>query len=55
MGVPNRDFLIAFTPRAEATAAALIRQVRADYHRMDHPLSPTIYRVLPDRLESTDL
>ncbi len=54
VGVPNRDFFIAFQERAPQ-AEALIRQVKADFHRMDHPLSPIIYRVHPDRIEATTL
>jgi uncharacterized protein YtpQ (UPF0354 family) len=51
VGLPNRDFLIAFSERDPAMAAGIMRQVRQDYHKMHHPLTPTIYRVRADRFE----
>jgi uncharacterized protein YtpQ (UPF0354 family) len=55
VGVPNRDFLIAFSPQHEEMAGTIIRQIRHDYQRMAHPISAGIYRVLPDRVELSDL
>lgn len=54
-GVPNRDFLIVFSQRDPEIAGNIIRQVKADYQRMNHPVSPTIYRVRVDTVEPTDL
>ncbi len=55
VGVPNRDFLVAFSDREPEIAAGIIRQVRHDHARMDHPITATIYRVSPDRIEPSDL
>jgi len=55
VGLPNRDFLIAFSERDEETAAGIIRQVKHDYQRMHHPITATIYRAGPDRIEPTEL
>jgi uncharacterized protein YtpQ (UPF0354 family) len=38
IGVPNRDFLIAFSDRNPAHVAAIARQVRRDAAQRDHPL-----------------
>jgi len=38
IGVPNRDFLIAFSDRDPAHVAAIARQVRRDAAKRDHPL-----------------
>jgi len=38
IGIPNRDFLIAFSDRNSKHVAALARQVRRDARRRDHPL-----------------
>ena len=38
IGVPNRDFLIAFSDRDPAHVAAIAGQVRRDAARRDHPL-----------------
>ncbi len=38
IGVPNRDFLIAFSDRDPAHVAAITRQVRRDAAKRDHPL-----------------
>ncbi len=45
VGVPNRDFLIAFGDRIPEMAARIRQQVEADYQRMSHPISPAVYRV----------
>jgi uncharacterized protein YtpQ (UPF0354 family) len=55
VGIPNRDFLIAFSQRDPEMTAAIIRQIKQDYHRMDHPLTPTVYRVRADTVEATEL
>lgn len=55
VGIPNRDFLIAFSERDEETASGIIRQVKHDYQRMNHPIASAIYRVRPDAIEITDL
>lgn len=55
VGLPNRDFLVAFSERSSELAAGIIRQVRQDYHQMDHPLTARIYRVRPDSIEPTEL
>jgi uncharacterized protein YtpQ (UPF0354 family) len=55
VGIPNRDFLIAFSERDAETAAGIIRQVKHDFQRMNHPISGTIYRARPDSIEPTDL
>jgi uncharacterized protein YtpQ (UPF0354 family) len=55
VGLPNRDFLVAFTERAPETAASIIRQLKHDYQRMNHPLTTTVYRVHSDSVEPTDL
>ncbi len=39
LGIPNRDFLIAFSDRDPAHVAAIARQVRRDVKQRDHPLS----------------
>jgi hypothetical protein len=39
LGIPNRDFLIAFSDRNPAQVAAMARQVRIDAKKQDHPLS----------------
>lgn len=55
IGLPNRDFLVAFTDREPETAANIIRQVKHDFQRMNHPLSTTIYRVHSDSVAPTEL
>jgi hypothetical protein len=55
VGVPNRDFLIAFSRRDVETAVTISRQVRTDYQRMNYPLSPETFLVRPDRIEVADL
>ena len=55
VGLPNRDFLIAFAPRDPEVQAGIIRQVKQDYHKMNHPITPTIYRVRAESVEPTDL
>jgi hypothetical protein len=55
VGLPNRDFLIAFSERDPGTCAGIIRQVKRDHQRMHHPLSGTIYRVRPDSVQPTEL
>jgi uncharacterized protein YtpQ (UPF0354 family) len=42
IGIPNRDFLIAFSDRDPAHVAAIARQVRRDAARRDHPLCPDL-------------
>lgn len=39
IGIPNRDFLIAFSDRDPAHVAAIAGQVRRDAAKRDHPLS----------------
>ena len=51
VGVPNRDFLIAFSERIPEMATRITKQVEADYQRMSHPISPTVYRVTPIGIE----
>jgi uncharacterized protein YtpQ (UPF0354 family) len=55
VGIPNRDFLIAFSERDPETAAGIIRQVKHDFQRMNHPITGTIYRARLDSVEPTDL
>lgn len=38
IGIPNRDFLIAFSDRSPAHVAAMARQVRGDAAQRDHAL-----------------
>ncbi len=38
IGIPNRDFLIAFSHRNKKHVAAITRQVRRDVRHRDHPL-----------------
>jgi hypothetical protein len=38
IGIPNRDFLIAFSDRDPAHVAAIASQVRRDAAERDHPL-----------------
>jgi uncharacterized protein YtpQ (UPF0354 family) len=54
VGIPNRDFLIAFSQRDPGMAAGIARQVRQDYHKMHHPLSPVPYRVRADEIEPAE-
>jgi hypothetical protein len=42
IGVPNRDFLIAFSDRDPRQVAAIARQVRKDAMRMPRPLSASL-------------
>ncbi len=55
VGVPNRDFLIAFTLRDQESAVTIARQIRADYQRMNYPLSPETFLVRPDRIDLASL
>lgn len=55
VGLPNRDFLIAFAQFDPELKARIVRQVKHDFQRMHHPLSQTIYRVRMDSVEPTDL
>jgi uncharacterized protein YtpQ (UPF0354 family) len=55
VGVPNRDFLIAFTLRDRENAVTIARQIRADYQRMNYPLSPETFLVRPERIEVAQL
>jgi uncharacterized protein YtpQ (UPF0354 family) len=42
LGIPNRDFLIAFSDRNPDQVAAIARQVRRDATKRDHPLSGSL-------------
>ncbi len=42
IGVPNRDFLIAFSDRDPVHVAAIAAQVRRDATARDHPLCPDL-------------
>ena len=42
IGIPNRDFLVAFSDRDPAHVAAIARQVRRDAAQRDHPLCPDL-------------
>jgi hypothetical protein len=42
IGIPNRDFLIAFSDRDPAHVAAIARQVRRDAAQREHPLCPDL-------------
>lgn len=42
IGIPNRDFLIAFSDRDPQHVATLARQVRRDAKRREHPLTPEL-------------
>jgi hypothetical protein len=55
VGIPNRDFLIAFAERDSQTRDGIIRHVKHDFQRMNHPITATIYRAGPDRLEVSEL
>jgi hypothetical protein len=48
VGLPGRDFLVAFRLGNEATIAQVRRQVSDDFARMDHPLSDRLLLVTPD-------
>ncbi len=43
LGIPNRDFLIAFSDRNPEQVDAIARQVRRDATKRDHPLSASIF------------
>jgi hypothetical protein len=43
IGIPNRDFLIAFSDRDRVQVAAIARQVRRDAVRRDHPLCAGLF------------
>lgn len=51
VGMPNRDFLIAFSQRDPEMSANIIRQVQQDYHQMNHPITDRIYRVRADSID----
>ncbi len=55
VGVPNRDFLIAFSRRDRKLVDTLAKQVRADYHQVNHPLSPEVFLVRAERIEVAKL
>jgi uncharacterized protein YtpQ (UPF0354 family) len=55
VGLPNRDFLIAFSLRDGEMSAGIVRQIKHDYQRMNHPITATVYRVRPDTIEPTEL
>lgn len=55
VGLPNRDFLIAFSERDPETSGGIIRQIKHDFQRMNHPIVPTIFRVRQDHIEATEL
>jgi uncharacterized protein YtpQ (UPF0354 family) len=40
LGIPNRDFMIAFSDRDQKHVQAIARQVRRDAGRREHPLYP---------------
>ncbi|MCX6030303.1 MAG: DUF1444 family protein [Chloroflexi bacterium] len=42
LGIPNRDFLIAFSDRNPDQVAAMAQQVRRDATKRDHPLSASL-------------
>jgi len=42
IGIPNRDFLIAFSDRNPAHVAAVAKQVRRDAKRREHPLCASL-------------
>ena len=43
IGIPNRDFLIAFSDRDPDQVAAIARQVRIDAHKREGPLSAELF------------
>jgi uncharacterized protein YtpQ (UPF0354 family) len=43
LGIPNRDFLIAFSDRNPEQVDAITRQVRRDATKREHPLSAGIF------------
>lgn len=55
VGMPNRDFLIAFATSEPEMMTSILRQIKQDFHKMSHPLTQTIYRVRNDIVEPTDL
>lgn len=55
VGLPNRDFLVAFSNRNPELAAGIARQVRQDFHQMDHPITATIYQVRADSFEPSEI
>ncbi|HUG89798.1 MAG TPA: DUF1444 family protein [Planctomycetaceae bacterium] len=48
VGLPGRDFFVAFRLGDEAAVAQVRRQVGEDFARMDHPLSDRLLLVTPD-------
>jgi uncharacterized protein YtpQ (UPF0354 family) len=46
--IPNRDFLICWTPGRSELDEFVRKQVREDYASMPYPLSSRIYRVTAD-------
>jgi len=55
VGLPNRDFLIAFSEKDPEMTANIVRRIKHDYHQMNHAITPTIYRVRQDTIEPTEL
>jgi uncharacterized protein YtpQ (UPF0354 family) len=55
VGVPNRDFLIAFSDRDPEMVARITATVKHDFHQMSHPLTATIYQVTADSIQPTEL
>jgi uncharacterized protein YtpQ (UPF0354 family) len=43
IGIPNRDFVIAFSDRHPAGVHALARQVQQDARQRQHPLSSRLF------------
>lgn len=54
IGVPNRDFLIAFSDRDPEHVAAITRQVRRDVRRMEHALTPELLVWQAGRISALD-
>ncbi|MCO5246344.1 MAG: DUF1444 family protein [Anaerolineae bacterium] len=54
IGIPNRDFLIAFSDRDPQHMAAITSQVRRDARRREHALTPELLVWQAGRIRALD-
>lgn len=54
IGIPNRDFLIAFSDRDPQHVAAITSQVRRDARRREHALTPELLAWQAGRIRALD-
>jgi uncharacterized protein YtpQ (UPF0354 family) len=55
IGIPNRDFLVAFSDRNPQLVANMTRQIRRDAKRREHPLTPQVLVWQAGRISELDL